>query len=63
MIYLELDLDDELFNELRDLAEKEGMSVEELITEILKDEVSICDTAIDDDDDEIINIVNDDAQD
>jgi hypothetical protein len=53
MTYVELDLEDELYEELRTLAEEEGVAVEDLIIDILKDEFSLPhgeDEAIDEDD-------------
>jgi hypothetical protein len=53
MTYVELDLEDELYEELRTLAEEEGVGVEELIVDILKDEFALPhDDEIDIDDDE-----------
>ena len=54
MTYVELDLEDALYEELRTLAEEEGIAVEELIIDILKDEFSLPrgeDAALDDEDD------------
>lgn len=41
MTYVELDLEDGLYEELTTLAEEEGVTVEELIIDILKDEFSL----------------------
>jgi hypothetical protein len=37
-MFIELDVEDDLYDELRTLAEEEDQSVEELIVDILKDE-------------------------
>jgi len=52
MTYVELDVEDELFEKLQELADEEGISVEELIVETLKDEVAYIEDDIDDDDDD-----------
>ena len=59
MIYIELELNDGLHSNLEKLADEEGISIEELIVDILQDEVlfsqDIADneyTELDDDDEE-----------
>lgn len=40
MTYVELDLEDKLYEKLQELADEEGMSTEDLIVDILEDEAS-----------------------
>ena len=39
--YVELDIPDELFERLEELSEEEGLSIEDLIMDVLQDEVSL----------------------
>jgi len=43
MTYVELDLNDGLYEKLEKLSSEEGISVEELINDILEDEVDFAD--------------------
>jgi hypothetical protein len=54
MTYVELEINDSIYNKLEKIAEEEGITIEELITDILTDEVSFnsgTDDLIDDDND------------
>jgi len=57
MTYVELDVEDEMYEKLQELADEEGMSTEELIIDILKDEISYTSEGDDDllDDDDLID--------
>ncbi|MFA5024184.1 MAG: ribbon-helix-helix protein, CopG family [Patescibacteria group bacterium] len=49
MAYIEIDLDDELFEKVQELAEEEGLSVEDVIIDIIKDEIEIDEEEVFDD--------------
>ena len=52
MAYVDgFDLDEELYEELQTLADEEGLSIEELIVDILKEEFSLTDDLESDDTD------------
>jgi hypothetical protein len=59
MTYVDLDLEDDLYQELQTLADEEGISVEDLIVDILRDEFALpsgddglVEDTLDDEDDE-----------
>ena len=65
MTYVELDIEDELYEQLQELADEEGVSTEELIIDILKDEISYTadDDVVEDDDEDDYNICSDGSED